>query len=563
MHPSERRSTNIGRTSIDGFHRPTSGPQQKAAPVFVSERRRPQPIQSQANQRYESRSQDPEMDRQLDSFALHLDDDAPNNGKKRSRRAERRATKKANKAPWSRRKKITVWAIVGIAAIAIAIGAWVGFSVLHSVNKVFHGNILSDAHALFATTKLKGEDQGRVNILFAGDSAGRTDGGGGADLTDSIMLVSIDTKNKTGFMLSIPRDLWVYLPGFGSHQKINAANEETDFNEPGFPKGGMGALESVVQNQLGIPVNYYALVNYDAFKDAVNAVGGITINVQSRDPRGLYDASVLYPGSRQPLIKLPNGTVNLNGDIALNLARARGDAYGSYGFERSDFDRTEHQRQMLVALEQKALTGGVLASPVKVTQLFGAIGNNVQTDLSVNDGIRLAQLVKDINVSNMQSLSFASTPKGDLLTGYMAPNGQDALIPVSGLDNFTAFRQYYASLVTDDPVAKEGPSVTVLNATNTAGLARSVSTTLQTKEFTISGTGDANNTYTTSVIIDLTNGKKPASKQVLQQILGSGVQVVSGTSTNPEAQEAKGYTSDFVVVIGSDHVTSSSTSAPH
>ena len=131
----------------------------------------------------------------------------------------------------------------------------------------------------------------------------------------------------------MPPGVW---PG-NTYQKINAANEISNFSQPGYPNGGMGALSYVIQNEIGIPINYYGLINYSAFRDAVNAVGGVTITIKSPDPRGLYDINTNT--------KLPNGQVTLNGDQALNLARSRGDGYNSYGFPGSDFNRTQYQRQ--------------------------------------------------------------------------------------------------------------------------------------------------------------------------------------------------------------------------
>src|SRR5581483_1704119 len=149
------------------------------------------------------------------------------------------------------------------------------------------------------------------------------------------MLLSINTKNNTAWMLSIPRDLWVNIPNHG-YNKINAVYEfgqNDNFSENGYPNGGMGELEKIVSQKLAIPIDYYALINYTAFKQSVDAVGGVSINIQSHDPRGLFDAYTH--------LKLPNGNVTLNGQQALDLARARGDnAAGdiSYGFPQSDFD---------------------------------------------------------------------------------------------------------------------------------------------------------------------------------------------------------------------------------
>ncbi|MGD0284687.1 MAG: LCP family protein [Candidatus Saccharimonadales bacterium] len=332
-------------------------------------------------------------------------------------------------------KQLLKFSVLLLVTLVILSGAWVGWKVLRNADK-FGGFF-----GLFSSHELNGEAQGRVNILLAGDSADDP-GHQGADLTDSIMVVSIDTKNNTGFMLSIPRDLWVDIPGNG-YQKINAAYEDgqaDNFSASGYANGGMGLLEEVVNQDLGITCQYYALIDYTAFRDAVNAVGGITITINSPDPRGLYDPNVD--------LKLPNGAVALDGQEALNLARARGDGYGSYGFPQADFDRTQHQRQMLVAVEQKATTLGVLSNPVKIGDLFDAVGNNIQTDFKTNDVQALYSLAKKVNINNIQSLTYSESGNNALLQVYVAPDGEDALIPVAGIGNYSAIQDYDTNLIT-------------------------------------------------------------------------------------------------------------------
>jgi LCP family protein required for cell wall assembly len=339
------------------------------------------------------------------------------------------------------RKRMVLRLSLIVISLVVAVGGWLGWSVLGNLNKVFHGNIISDAQALFSNTALKGENQGRVNILLAGDSTDDP-GHAGAVLTDSILLLSINTKSHSVFLLSIPRDLWVNVPGVSSYQKINAANADINFKAPGYPSGGMGQLEQIVQTDLGIPVDYYGLMDYGAFKDSVNAVGGVTINIQSPDPRGLYDPNTD--------LKLPNGLVTLNGQEALNLARARGDGYGSYGFPNSDFARTEHQRQLFIAVAEKAKTIGVVANPLKISSLFSALGNNFQTDLSLQEVLQLVQLTKNVNPAAVQSYTYPSTVSGTsspILKGYIDPGtGEDALIPTAGIGNYSQLAQYYKQL---------------------------------------------------------------------------------------------------------------------
>lgn len=348
--------------------------------------------------------------------------------------------------PKSRRnwKKITIRSVLAILALLIIAGGWVGWKFLDNEAKVFGwGGLWSLVHP----APLKNQD-GRVNILLAGDSVGRTDGGGGQQLTDSIMIVSIDTKNNTAFLLSVPRDLYVNIPGFG-YSKVNATAEDgvQDYgNNPGYDSNGMGLLEQVISQDFGIQIDYYALTDYSAFESAVNAVGGITVNIQSSNPRGLYDPSPVAPGDNQPLVDLSNGEHELNGQEALNLARARGDAAGSYGYAQSDFTRTQNQRMMLIAIENKATSLSVLSNPIKVGDLFDSFGNNVQTDLSLGNARELYSDSKKISNSSIASESLNNVNGKDLLTSYYTADGQDALIPAAGINNYSAIQSFVSGL---------------------------------------------------------------------------------------------------------------------
>jgi LCP family protein required for cell wall assembly len=433
-----------------------------------------------------------------------------------------------------------------LAIIAILIGAWVGGKFLWNAHKLFGGNILS----VLSNTKLKGEDQGRVNILLAGNSADDP-GHSGANLTDSIMVMSIDTKNNKAFLVSIPRDLWVKIPGDG-HAKINEAymvGEDENFHESGYPDGGMGQLEQIVSQDLDMPIHYYALIDYNALKQAVDAVGGIDFVVQSPDPRGLYDPNIDWT-NHKPLVKLSNGTHHLNGQQALDLARARGDAYNSYGFPESDFDRTKHQRQLMVALKNKAVSAGVLANPAKLSSLSDALGNNVKTDLHLNEVRRLYDLTKNINSNSIQSLSFNNANGKNLLTSYSSPQGQSALIPAAGLDNFSDIQRFLRKHTSHDPLVQEGATVVILNGTTKDGLATKEKTYVTSKNLDVIDVDDANTPQTTTLIVDSSAGKKPGTKQWLVARYGNNV-----TTTSPYL---KLYKADFIVVLGNDRLQTSS-----
>lgn len=343
-----------------------------------------------------------------------------------------------------RRKKRIKRILIALLIVLLIAGGWVGWKFASNSAKIFGWNNLFGA---LEDVKLKGEDEGRVNILLAGNSADDPNHGG-AELTDSIMVLSINPKNKTAFLISVPRDLYVEIPDHG-YAKINEVyqdGEQDKFSEAGYASGGMGLLEKVVSQKFGIPIHYYALVNYAALEQAVNAVDGITITVQSANANGLYDSSRdLQTG--EPLVDLSNGQQTLNGRQALNLSRARGNSYGSYGFPRSDFNRTEHQRQVLIGLKEKVSSASTLSNPIKVGQLFDSMGNNVKTDFQLAEVRRLYSLIKDIPSADITSASLSDGKDVDLLESYRTRTGQSALVPTAGVDDYTAIQAYIQQLL--------------------------------------------------------------------------------------------------------------------
>ena len=233
----------------------------------------------------------------------------------------------------------------------------------------------------------------------------------------------MSTTSKKGYMLSIPRDLYVKIPGFGS-AKINEV----------YKDGGMELLEQVVEDSFETHIDYYALLNYTAVRDTTNALGGVTVNIQSTDPRGLYDPNI-SPVDGGPL-KLANGPQNLDGQTALNLTRARGDAYDSYGFPLADFNRTEHQRQVFTAMKEK-LNLKLILDPRKNSKVFDAFANNVKTDIELSEVRPLYSLFNSIPASQLQSISLNKFNEVNLLRSYTTPYGQSALIPAAGLNNYS------------------------------------------------------------------------------------------------------------------------------
>lgn len=461
---------------------------------------------------------------------------------------------------WSRLRHANWRKIFKRTALAMAVilligGGWLGYNFFKASSTVFgDGNVLN----FLKTTKLKGEDEGRVNFLLAGVSTDDPDHAG-ASLADSVMLISLDTKNNKALMVSVPRDLWVDIPGYG-HSKINATSaygDQDNFSESGYPEGGMGLLAKTLNDTLEIPIHYYAKINYAAFRDAVNAVGGIEVNIQSSDKRGLYDPNI---GSWEggPL-KLANGVQKLDGQTALNLARARGNPPGDgrlpYGFERSDFTRTQHQRQMLVALKERVSSPSVISNPLKVGQLFDTVSKNLKTDLQPSEVRRLYELNKQVSSSNITSVSFNDINGVNYLASYRSPDGASALIPAAGIDDFSDIQLALKKLMSNDPVVKESAKIVILNGGDITGLATKESNSLTSKGLDVVAVGDAPRQEGGNVIIDLT-GKtsdkpaKPGTKARLQQLYGGKVSTDNSQVGYPSA--------DFIVILGTGYRSANS-----
>lgn len=505
-----------------------------------------------------------DKDQWVDDNTLSIDSDGPvldtgdsvKGGTKKPKfwqLGKKRRLKKGKPEP-SRRKKIIKRTLLLLLLVLVLIGGYLGWKVLNNSAKVFDGNVLG----FLDTAKLKGESEGRVNFLLAGNSADDK-GHDGANLTDSIMIASLDTRNNTAFMISIPRDLYVDYEvrncSVGYRGKINAAytcGEQVGFNEDGYPEGGMGLLAKVVEENFGIKTHYYALVNYSAFKDGVDAVGGITINIQSNDPRGIYDPSPDYSARNCcALAKYPNGPVKLTGKQALNLARARGDSRNAYGFAQGDFNRTENQRKMLLALKDKALNAGTLSNPAKIASLFDSVGKNVKTDIKTNEVRRIYDLGKKVDSKNIKSIGLTDKNVA-LVTTATLPGAGSVVVPVAGNTNYSQIKLFMKKLTSTDPLVREGAEVVVLNASGISGLAQKKADELTVKGINVVSVGNAT-TRDGTVIIDRTKGTKNSTKTTLEQRFG-----VKATTTATGIPEALNSTADFVVIIGKSGATSAS-----
>jgi len=336
---------------------------------------------------------------------------------------------KKKHSPW---KKMIALVLVVILGLFITIVVW-DFRNFSVASKKLFGT--DNAWEVLAAKPLEKTSGGRTNILLVGYSVDDP-GHAGAKLTDSILVLSMDESDNTGYMLSVPRDLYVDIPDYGA-AKINEAYQAGDalkFRSTGYPRGGMGLLEKVVSDNLGIDLHYYALINYTAVKETVDALDGVNVTIKSPDKRGLFDPN--FPRAQGGPLKLTNGKHTIDGQTALRLTRARGSTYGSYGFPFSDFNRTQNQQQVFAAIKSE-LDWKLVLDPRTNGKIFEAAGNNIQTDVKIGEVLSLYRLFTSIPNDKLQPVTLRDIRGKNLLTGYTTSTGQSALIPAAGVQDYS------------------------------------------------------------------------------------------------------------------------------
>lgn len=391
-------------------------------------------------------------------------------------------------------------------------------------------------------SQLNGEGDGRVNILLMGKGG---EGHEAPDLTDTIIVASIDPLAKEASLLSIPRDFWVKSQS-GRQTKINqvyydakqAALNKYSYQERNSSSAkqeaetaGTEAMKRMVSETMGVPIHYYAMIDFRGFRKAVDTVGGIDINVTEK----LAVKEQMRIDGRNYYLNVGTGKQHFDGFRALAFSRSRKTSTAG------DFARAERQRAVIVALKEKVLTVGTLANPLKLNQLMSDFSGNLSTDFSVNELLRLYDLSKEI-----PSDKVASVGLDDLVTGDMI-NGMSVQIPKAGLFSYSDIQDFVRNVMRDAFLKKEDSKIIILNGTSTPGLATRKSKELKSFGYNIISVGDApTSSYTNTVLVDLRNGNNKYTLNYLQKRLG-----VTAVNSLPDSSIVSGE-ADFVIILGSD-----------
>lgn len=395
--------------------------------------------------------------------------------------------------------------------------------------------------------EIKGESEDRINVLLLGIGG---PGHQGAYLTDTIILASLNPATNQVAFLSIPRDLYVDIPGLG-YRKINNANAFG--RETNYPGGGEQLTADVVAEVLDLPIHYYARIDFQGFAQAIDAIGTIEVTVD----RSFLDREYPTTNFGYQTIAFSAGTQRMNGDTALKFVRSR---HGSNG-EGSDFARSERQQKVLLAAREKLLSLGTLLNPKKVSDLLTTIGTHTRTNMQLQEMLRLGQLVEDLTPEEVVTEVLDTSP-GGLLVSSSTPDGAYILLPKSG--TYEEIRARAKNIFFRGLLVKEGATIAVQNGTVQRGLAEDIARKLEGENYAVVAVGNADRSdYTQTVIYDLTGGQKPYTRDLLRQRFHARVvsnlpillDASNGTSLqenlNAEAIE-RATQVDLLIVLGQD-----------
>lgn len=407
------------------------------------------------------------------------------------------------------------------------------------------GNINFNVFLKIAGDELITDKYGHTNFLILGTGDKNHEG---ADLTDTIILASLDDENKLISMLSIPRDLYIKDKEVGN-SKINEALHYGKIYYESEIKG-IEYLKGKVERLTGTEIHYWARINFQGFKDLVDALGGIDIFVEEDiyDPYYPKDGTYLYE-----TFSISAGQHHLDGETALKYARSRKTT--------SDFDRAQRQQQIIYAIKEKALQTETILNQEKVKKLLNALKSNIDTNIKVGEILTLGAIASEYGQDSITQRLIHDDPIK--CGGFVYPpnpeyyNDQFVLIPAGGYEKILI----YADLIFNYPlIAQENIKLYVLNATAEYGIAGETKQVLQRYCFDIVGFGNAASTNldkTTYYYQQLYDGNGEPVESVPEAI--SFLQkYIPGELSTQIPEEYKNYLveADLIIELGSDYVNS-------
>jgi LCP family protein required for cell wall assembly len=343
--------------------------------------------------------------------------------------------------------------------------------------------------------------------------------------TDTLIVVTLDPATKTAGMLSIPRDLWVSIPGYGE-SRINQAFVLGEVKK--YPGGGPALAMRTVQEFLGVPIHGYILVDFDGFRKLIDQIGGIDVQVD----KPIDDTQYPTDDYGYQEVHIPAGLVHMDGDLALKYARVR---HGS-----SDIDRGRRQQQVLMAARDKALRLNLLP---KLPSLMATVMSAVQTDLQPGEILALAKLANQVDAANIRAAVVDYT----MVVETKTPSGGDVLLPNREKIRALVDEMFSSGNNNHKRVPGESAKIEVLNGAGVPGLAAQMAALLKEQGFEVVAIENADRSdYAETLITDYADNAQTVA--LLAQLLNVAERNIR---KEPTGQTGAG---NLRIIVGRDFV---------
>ena len=422
----------------------------------------------------------------IDESLNEIDSEKP---KEKLTRKQRRMMKKMAKRSRNKKRKVLKRILIFVAVIIVAVGGFAVYRFIDMGGRVLQGNILD----IFQTKPLAQDKNGRSNFLVLGTTEDDPNHPG-SNLTDSMLVVSINQKDKDIFMFNIPRDLYVEygmacVAGYSG--KVNAyfscINDGSTNEEE---QDRLLRTQELVGNIFGLDIQYGVHINQTVLKEIVDAIGGIDVDIQgSNGAPGILDRNFDWRCNYTCYyVKYDNGVHHLDGTHALFLSQARGDVAPTYGLGNSNFDREKNQQKILTAMKVKATSSGILTNLGALTKIMDALGKNLRTNVKTEEIRTLTKVVNDIKQRDIHTISLVDSEdpsKTVVKTGNIG--GASVVMPRTGVYQYDEIQEFIkVSMEPIDEAANEAAPIAVFNGSGKSGLAQTEADKLIDDNLTVS-----------------------------------------------------------------------------
>jgi polyisoprenyl-teichoic acid--peptidoglycan teichoic acid transferase len=350
--------------------------------------------------------------------------------------------------------------------------------------------------------------------------------------TDTIIILSLNPKTHTAGMLSVPRDLMVHSSALNRDVKINTVHVLGEINK--FPGGGPSLLRETLAELLGYPVNYYVRINFDGFRQIIDLLGGIDVDV----PKDIRDDT--FPDANygyDPLF-IPAGRQHMDGALALKYARTR--------HADDDYGRERRQQQVILAVKDKVMQPGELPALLpRLPALMLALAKVVQTDIPMDQAITLARNLDQVDLNN---------PARVVIDKSMGEEIEDPRLGFVLAPDANKLHAAAAAILADAPPGSRpgtpgqpaSPRLLVLNGSQEAGLAALTADALTKDGYQVVGVNNADNAdYTTSWLITHGDAGTRVQAQLAQRLKIASDHIRADVPSTE---------SDVTIILGADQI---------